>query len=109
MSTVATPIPTAPATGLPACPWWCTAEPGRGHDWQLAADGGWTRLHRRQVGGFTMFATERVGRDNRSTVELHPTQADFDTLRTAADAAELSENLHQVAAILRQIESGPSD
>ena len=56
MSTVTTPSRTDTTTALPACPWWCTADPGAGHDWELDADSRWTRLHRRQVGGFTMFA-----------------------------------------------------
>jgi hypothetical protein len=53
-----------------------------------------------------MSATERVDRDGRSFIDMHPTHADFVLLDGAGRASELSENLHQVAAILRQIESG---
>jgi hypothetical protein len=104
MTTITTPRITA-TTWLPTCPWWCTAGPET-HAWQLDRDGAWTRTHRRQVGGFTMSATERVTNDGESRLELHPTQADFVLVDDASRASELSEDLHQVAAILRQIESG---
>jgi hypothetical protein len=58
------------------------------------------------VGGFTMSATEWVAHDGSSRVEMHPTHADFVLIDGAGQASELSENLHQVAAILRQIGSG---
>jgi len=104
MSTITTPRMSM-TTGLPTCPWWCTARPET-HAWQLDRQGAWTRTHARQVGGFTMSATERVTSDGTSRLEMHPTQADFVLLDGAGRASELSENLHQVAAILRQIESG---
>ena len=103
MSTITTPRLTA-TTGLPTCPWWCTTNPDT-HAWQLDRHGSWTRTHRRQVGGFTMSATERVAGDGESRMEMHPTHADFILLDTAGRAAELSEDLHQVAAILRSIEA----
>ena len=53
-----------------------------------------------------MSATERLDRDGTSRIDMHPTHADFVLLDGAGRASELSENLHQVAAILRQIESG---
>jgi len=104
MTTITTPRMTA-TTGLPICPWWCTAAPGT-HAWQLDRDGAWTRTHHRQVGGFTMSATERVTNDGASRLETHPTHADFVLVDGASRASDLSEDLHQVAAILRQIESG---
>lgn len=104
MSTTTFPRMT-PTTGLPACPWWCTAYPAT-HGWQLDRGGTWTRTHSRQVGGFTMSATERVTDDGVSRIEMHPTHADFVLLDSAGRAADLAEDLHQVAAILRQIESG---
>ncbi len=55
-----------------------------------------------------MSATEWVSHDGSSRVEMHPTQADFVLIDGAGQASELSENLHQVAAILRQVESGQS-
>ena len=104
MSTITTPRPVT--TALPMCPWWCTAG-SDGHAWQLdRRTGTWARTHRRQVGGFTMSATECVDRDGESRIDMHPTHADFVLLDGAGRASELSENLHQVAAILRQIESG---
>ncbi len=104
MSTITTPR--TKMTGLPACPWWCTAGPN-GHAWQLDRLGGtWARLHSRQVGGFTMSATEWITRDGGALVEMHPTRADFLLVDNVARASELSEDLHQVAAILRRIESG---
>jgi hypothetical protein len=105
MSTITTPRITE-TTGLPTCPWWCTAGPD-GHAWQLDRPGAtWARMHRRKVGGFTMSATEWVTHDGGSRMEMHPTQADFVLIDDAGRASELSEDLHQVAAILRQIESG---
>ena len=53
-----------------------------------------------------MTGTERVTGDGESQIEMHPTHADFVLLDGPGRASELSENLHQVAAILRQIESG---
>jgi hypothetical protein len=104
MSTITTPRTVT--TTLPTCPWWCTAGSG-GHAWQLdRRTGTWARTHRRKVGGFTMSATEWVSHDGSSRVEMHPTQADFVLIDGAGHASELSENLHQVAAILRQVESG---
>ena len=104
MSTITTPK-TSATTGLPDCPWWCTAGPD-GHAWQLDRQGIWTRTHRRQVGGFTMSGTEHVTDDGESHLAMHPTHADFVLLDGHSRASELSENLHQVAAILRGIESG---
>ena len=100
MSTMTIPEAT---TTLPACPWWCTCPPA-GHSWDHEPDGSWTRVHRRQVGGFTMSATEWAA-PGVSRILMHPTLADCVLLDTAARADELSEDLHQVAAILRQIES----
>ena len=104
MSTITNPK-TSATTGLPACPWWCTAGPD-GHAWQRSRRGTWSRTHGRRVGGFTMTGTERVTGDGESQIEMHPTHADFVVLDGPGRASELSENLHQVAAILRQIESG---
>ena len=104
MSTITTPRRTT-TTGLPMCPWWCTTTP-EDHAWQLDRQGAWTRTHHRKVGGFTMSATERVTRDGVAHLETHPTHADFILIDGASHASELSEDLHQVAAILRQIESG---
>ena len=104
MSTITTPRRNA-TTALPVCPWWCTARP-EDHAWQSDRTGDRSRIHTRQVGGFTMSATERLDRDGTSRIDMHPTHADFVLLDGAGRASELSENLHQVAAILRQIESG---
>ena len=104
VSTITTPRTNA-TTALPVCPWWCTAR-AEDHVWQSDRTGEWSRIHTRQVGGFTMSATERVDRDGESRIDMHPTHADFVLLDGAGRASELSENLHQVAAILRQIESG---
>jgi len=103
MSTITTPRITAAV--LPTCPWWCTARPET-HAWRQGRQGAWTRMHSRQVGGFTMSATESVTANGDSHTEMHPTHADFVLLDGPARASELSEDLHQVAAILRQIESG---
>ena len=76
MSTITTPRISMP-TGLPTCPWWCTARP-EAHAWQLDRQGAWTRTHAGQVGGFTMSATELASRATASSrIEMHPTQADF--------------------------------
>lgn len=104
MTTITTPRRTT-TTGLPKCPWWCTARPET-HAWQLDRQGAWTRTHRRHVGGFTMSATERVDGDGESRLEMHPTHIDVSLVDGPGRASELSEDLHQVAAILRQIESG---
>lgn len=105
MSMITIPRTTS-STGLPTCPWWCTAGPD-GHAWQLDRVGGtWARLHHRQVGGFTMSATEWIAHDGDSRVEMHPTRADFVLVDGAGSASELSEDLHLVAAILRRIEAG---
>ena len=105
MSTITTPRTTS-TIGLPTCPWWCTAAP-EGHAWHLDRRGGtWARVHQRQVGGFTMSATEWVAHGEGSRMEMHPTRVDFVLIDGAGRASELSEDLHQVSAILRQIESG---
>ncbi|MGV8908521.1 MAG: hypothetical protein ACOH1Y_06020 [Propionicimonas sp.] len=103
MTTITTPRMSA-TTVLPTCPWWCTAGPET-HAWQLDREGARTRTHRRQVGGFTMSGTERVTGDGASHLKMHPTHADFVLLDGAGQASELSEDLHQVAAILRRIEA----
>ncbi len=105
MSTITTPRVKA-SIDLPFCPWWCTADSAR-HAWQLDRVGGtWTRTHSRTVGGFTMSATEWVSHDGTSRMQMHPTQADFVQIDGAGRASDLSEDLHQVMAILRRIESG---
>ncbi len=53
-----------------------------------------------------MSATEWVAHGEGSRMEMHPTRADFVLIDGASRASELSEDLHQVSAILRQIESG---
>lgn len=105
MSTITAPHPASTSTTLPACPWWCTAGPAE-HDWQLDHRGTRTGTHSRQVGGFTMSATEWVTADGGSRLDLHPTRVDFLRLDSARRASELSEDLHMVAAILSQIEAG---
>ncbi len=105
MSTMTIPETNA-ITALPACPWWCTTSP-EAHPWEPDSEGRFARVHRRQVGGFTMSATEWAAPGD-SRMVMHPTLADCVLLDTAARAAELSEDLHMVAAILRQIESGQS-
>jgi hypothetical protein len=104
MSTSTLPATTT-TTGLPACPWWCTSTPAS-HSWEQERDGSWTRLHRRQVGGFTMSASESVTPRGESQLMMHPTLCDVVLVDSAAQAVGLSEDLHQVAAILRRIEAG---
>lgn len=104
MTTIATPIQSLPDAQT-ACPWWCTAAP-EDHRAELLASGRWSRLHGRRVGGFTMYATESGSPGEQPVIEVHPTVATFDMISTAADATELSESLHQVAAILRWIQAG---
>ena len=53
---------TAPSTALtaaPPCPWWCTATP-EAHECSHDHFGGRIGLHHRNVGGFTLYATERI-------------------------------------------------
>ncbi len=98
---------TAPSTALtaaPPCPWWCTATP-EAHEWSHDHFGGRIGLHHRNVGGFTLYATERIRPGGDSTVEVYGTQTGFVAVRTAAEAAGLAEDLAQVMEILRQVES----
>ena len=63
---------TAPSTALtaaPPCPWWCTATP-EAHEWSHDHFGGRIGLHHRNVGGFTLYATERIRPGGDSTVEI---------------------------------------
>jgi hypothetical protein len=102
MTTTATPNTTA--SDIPVCPWWCTARPAE-HEWSLDHFGGRTGLHHRTVGGFTVYATERNRPGAPAAIELYATQTGFVAVRTAAEAAQLTEDLRQLTAILRRIES----
>lgn len=92
------------ATEAPPCPWWCTAGAAE-HEWHADRSGGRTGLHHRTVGGFTLYATQRTRPGAGSAIEVYATQTGFVAVRTAAEAAALTEDLRQLTALLRRIES----
>ena len=101
MTTTLTPTT---ATDAPPCPWWCSAGPAE-HEWHADRFGGRTGLHHRAVGGFTLYATERSRPGAASAIEMYATQTGFVAVRSAAEALALGEDLRQLTAILRRIET----